>query len=1124
MLNLDFLTPLTRVVFIAALCAVSFSGSFAQSPGSLDPTFDLDGKLVSKFAGTDTAAAAVRQPDGKLIVVGTARERQPSISFFAMRMNRDGSLDTTFDTDGRALIAVGNVSRAYAVALQADGRIVVAGSTGSGFDENYAVARLNADGSLDTTFNTVGYRAIDLGYGDKAYSVLLQSDGKIVLVGTAETPERSSDYAVVRLNADGSFDTSFDTDGIVYTQVGPGNGSDFCYAGTLQPDGKIIAVGSNATGSNTSQTSLVRYNTDGSLDTSFDTDGKVNITSEEMLSSARSVVVQLDGKIVIGGTSTNPGGTGSAFTIFRLNADGTTDTSLDTDGKVRTVIGSGEATINTMIYYPDGKILAAGFSAPILNVGQRDVTVARYNPDGSLDTSFDTDGILVSPLAGEEDMATALTMEPHQGATVVGYQADSSARRYQVGVIALNANGSRDTTFSTDGSVAFWLGADDSAYESAYAVAPQRDGKILVGGNVAGDCGVARYNADGSFDTKFDGDGRLTISPLPNSNNEGECYVFDVAVQSDGKVIAVGSVYDFSTLSNELVVARFMPDGSPDVTFDSDGKVVTRLPGFSGDYGRSIALLSDGKILVGGEMSLSQNKTNFLLLRYKADGSLDTSFDTDGMAITPVGPARDAIYDIAVQADGKILATGYSFTGNFGFPQAAIVRYNADGSLDTTFDTDGMVVGPGPARPYSIAILPDSKILIGGDNGNFAAARFNPDGSIDQNFGQFGVAAVMIGSQSEGHSMVVQGDGKIVMVGSSRASQISELDFTLVRFNANGTLDTTFDVDGKVTTATSTLEDRAQAVAMQYDEKIVAVGYGYTDAYRNDFTIARYVSGYTPRATSPFDFDGDGKTDIGIFRPSVAEWWINRSSDGALLSTQFGATTDRIVPADYTGDGKTDIAFWRPASGEWFVLRSDDFSYYSFPFGADGDVPIAGDYDADGKADTAVFRLSNSTWYIRRSSDGQAIIRQFGAQGDLPVPADYDGDGKTDLAIFRPSVGQWWIDRSTAGVIATTFGDGSVKPVQGDYTGDGKADVAFWRPSTGEWFVLRSEDFSYYSAPFGTNGDIPSPGDYDGDGKFDTTVFRSTNATWYSNRSSAGTLIQQFGATGDRPVPNAFVP
>ncbi len=276
------------------------------------------------------------------------------------------------------------------------------------------------------------------------------------------------------------------------------------------------------------------------------------------------------------------------------------------------------------------------------------------------------------------------------------------------------------------------------------------------------------------------------------------------------------------------------------------------------------------------------------------------------------------------------------------------------------------------------------------------------------------------------------------------------------------------------------------------------------------------------------DFDGDGKTDIGIFRPvgSASEWWINRSSTGVTFALQFGASTDRITPADYTGDGKTDIAFFRPASGEWYVLRSEDFSFFALPFGTNGDVPVPADYDADGKADFAVMRPSTSTWFISQSGGAPTRIEQFGVSGDVPVVSDYDGDGKADVGIFRNAggVAQWWINRSTAGLLALQFGASTDKAVQGDYTGDGKADVAIWRPSTGEWFIVRSEDFSFYGFPFGTNGDMPSPGDYDGDGKFDPTLFRPSSATWYIARSTAGTQIVQFGATGDRPLSNAFVP
>ncbi len=272
-----------------------------------------------------------------------------------------------------------------------------------------------------------------------------------------------------------------------------------------------------------------------------------------------------------------------------------------------------------------------------------------------------------------------------------------------------------------------------------------------------------------------------------------------------------------------------------------------------------------------------------------------------------------------------------------------------------------------------------------------------------------------------------------------------------------------------------------------------------------------------------FDFDGDGKTDVGIFRPSVGEWWYLRSSDGGNRAFQFGASSDEVVAADYTGDGKTDLAIWRPSSGEWFVLRSEDNSFYSFPFGASGDIPAPADFDGDGKDDPAVFRPSTGTWFIIRSSDNGVTITNFGANGDLPVAADYDGDGKADVAVFRPSDGSWWLNRSSAGVVVTNFGTVTDKAVPADYTGDGKADVAIFRPSTGEWFILRSEDFSFYSVPFGTTGDIPAPGDYDGDGIADLTVFRPSNNTWFILRTTAGFTAVTFGATGDQPIPNAYV-
>ena len=276
-----------------------------------------------------------------------------------------------------------------------------------------------------------------------------------------------------------------------------------------------------------------------------------------------------------------------------------------------------------------------------------------------------------------------------------------------------------------------------------------------------------------------------------------------------------------------------------------------------------------------------------------------------------------------------------------------------------------------------------------------------------------------------------------------------------------------------------------------------------------------------------FDYDGDGKSDISIFRSSNGQWWYQQSSDNVVKANQFGTSSDKPVPADYDGDGKTDVAIFRPSTGEWFVLRSSNGSFYAAPFGISTDKPVPADYDGDGFADIAIFRPTDATWYINRTTSGIQIT-QFGANGDVPQPADYDGDKKADICIFRPTggsgSGEWWMLRSTAGLFATPFGTATDKPVPADYTGDGKADIAIFCPSTAEWFILRSEDLSFYAAPFGANGDIPAPGDYDGDGKTDLAVFRSSSATWFILRSTQGLYIQNFGASGDLPTQASFIP
>lgn len=289
-----------------------------------------------------------------------------------------------------------------------------------------------------------------------------------------------------------------------------------------------------------------------------------------------------------------------------------------------------------------------------------------------------------------------------------------------------------------------------------------------------------------------------------------------------------------------------------------------------------------------------------------------------------------------------------------------------------------------------------------------------------------------------------------------------------------------------------------------------------------------YVQGHTQSANlgrdTPVDFDGDGKTDVSIFRPSSGQWWHRRSFNGAVIAASFGSSTDITMPGDYSGDGIADRVVYRPSTGQWFVLRSEDSTISVTPFGNSTDLPAPGDFDGDGRSDLAVFRPSAGDWFIARSSDLGTTIAHWGSPGDQPVSADYDGDQKTDLAIWRPSLGQWWIAYSGGGTFATQFGASTDKAVPGRYTDDAKADIAFWRPSTGGWFVLRSENFSFFSFGLGLSSDIPSPGDYDGDGKLDGCVFRPSTTQWFTQYTAWGGVgIQNFGLSTDQSLPNSFV-
>jgi uncharacterized delta-60 repeat protein len=674
------------------------------------------------------------------------------------------------------------------------------------------------------------------------------------------------------------------------------------------------------------------------------------------------------------------------------------------------------------------------------------------------------------------------------------------------------APGDFDPTFGVNGQAIFTFPNTGSARNLAF----QADGKIVLASSSFNssnqDFAVLRLNSNGTIDNSFGTDGKVVI-PFDNLSNEE---AVAVAVQSDGKILVTGYV-EFGSPGYDFGVARLNSDGSLDSSFGNGGKVKIPVSN-SNDFPSDMALQSDGKIIIVGK-GFNQPNSDAALIRLNSDGTLDTSFNGNGKIVTPIvgGTINEEVFAVAIQPDGKIVAAGHNGA------DFAVLRFNPNGSFDTTFDSDGIAttsIGSQRDEASSVALQSDGKIVLGGfaNSGSFnqaAIVRYNPDGSLDTTFDGDGKTTIDIEpfSSEDFKSVLVQSDGKIigVAVGSGK--------YNLVRYNPNGSLDSTFGTNGVKTATVGNGQNGPNKGALQADGKLVVSGSNSTGGV----AVVRFLTA-NAAAKTMFDYDGDGKADISVFRPSADSWYLSQSSNNAFVGIGFGVSTDAIVPADFDGDGKTDIAVFRPSAGAWYRLNSSNGSFSAVQFGSAADVPVPADFDGDGRADVAVYRQSAGAWYRLNSSNGQFVGIQFGIAEDKPALGDFDGDGKDDVSVFRPSSSSWYrLNSSDNQFVATQFGAAEDRLVPADYDGDGKTDIAVFRPSNGSWYRLNSSNGQFIGAQFGISEDKPVPADYDGDGKTDLAVFRPSSGSWYLLRSTQGFTGLQFGAGEDVPTPNAFI-
>jgi uncharacterized delta-60 repeat protein len=603
----------------------------------------------------------------------------------------------------------------------------------------------------------------------------------------------------------------------------------------------------------------------------------------------------------------------------------------------------------------------------------------------------------------------------------------------------------------------------------------------------------------------------------------------DVIVQPDGKIVVGGTFTQVNGETSNYIV-RLHPDGSRDTSFNSG---IIPSTGFL-NYVSHVTLLPDGKFLVTGKFKIGTQFSGYVKLN--SDGSIDNS-------ITDYAFLSDLNQLLVPLPDGKYLACGGRLINNETYWLAH--RLNADGSTDPSFR-----INVTNASCFDLKVLPDGKILIAGSMNNGSLQRFNPDGSTDSSF--------IIGTSAPHpltRKFTVLPDGKILAIYSDSSNGNPG---TVRRFNSDGSLDLELPLCGANPPAMlprsngnvlmSGCRKWPTSHVFQFAEmrpngsiepSLDWINFeGRVNEFRESgnnyyafgpFTkvngqtrtkIVRLVP-YQAPIKPKFDFDGDGRSDLAVFRPSDRYWYLYQSTQGPRY-IQWGLATDKPVAGHYDADEKLDIAIYRDSDAVWHFMASE-WGYAWLTLGERG-KPMVGDFDGDRKQDWVIRKVHNGgavSWLVSLNSQhgfGYTTAVIVGEQeSDAAVTGDFDGDLREEVGYFRDGV--WTTRDFGSGAPSHPFQWGSAGdiPVPADYDGDNQTDYAVFRPSTGVWWINQSSA-GVFVARFGLNGDVPVPADYDGDGKVDIAIFR--NGQWWQYRSNGGIVhVDQWGVAGDIPIP-----